>query len=251
MSWVEHIRRQWEWRSWPRALDLLPDLRGRTVLDLGCAAGDQAAALAERGARVHGLDTNREMLVAARRRNIPGAVFEERDLRGPLDIGVPVDGVWSSFVAAYFIDLPAVLPSWTATLVRGGFVALTEIDDLFGHEPVRPRTRALFDAYARDALANGRYDFHMGSKLRRHLEAAGFAVTVEESLPDLEFAFDGPARPGVLEGWRERFEYMRLLPGFCGSEYEEVREDFLACLARQDHRAHARVVFVVATKPGG
>lgn len=219
------------------------------MLDLGCAAGDQAAGLAERGARVIGLDTNREMLDAARARRIPGAVFEERDLRGPLGIDTPVDGVWASFAAAYFIDLPAALRHWTATLRPGGFVALTEIDDMFGHEPVRPRTRALFDAYAEDALVRGRYDFHMGGKLCRHLEASGFVVTAETSLPDLEFAFDGAGRPDVLQGWSERFEYMRLLPSFFGAEYEEVRDDFLACLARPDHVARCRVVCVVATRP--
>lgn len=248
-SWVEHIRRQWTWRSWPRAFALLPDLHGRTVLDLGCAAGDQAAALQARGARVIGIDASREMLEAARTRGIPGAVFEERDLRGPLGIETPVDGVWASFSAAYCTDLQAVLPSWTAALVPGGFVALTEIDDLFGHEPVRPRTRELFEAYARDAFAAGRYDFHMGGRLRRHLESAGFVVQAEESLPDLEFAFVGPAREDVLAAWRERLDSMRLLPAFFGEEYGAVRDDFLACLARPDHRARARVVCVVAIRP--
>jgi hypothetical protein len=150
---------------------------------------------------------------------------------------------------AYFTDFQAVLPHWTAPLRPGGFVALTEIDDLFGHEPVRPRTRALLERYARDALAAGRYDFHMGHRLRGHLERAGFAVTTEAALPDLELAFDGPARGDVLTGWRERLDGMRLLREICGEEFEDVREDFLACLARPDHRARARVILVVASVP--
>jgi SAM-dependent methyltransferase len=248
MNGVEYARRQWAWRSWHRALEALPDLRGKTVLDLGCSIGDLAAALTTRGAEVIGLDLDRDCLEAARARALPGAVFEERDLRGPLGLTRKVDGVWGSFVAGYFVDLRAVLPAWTEALRPGGFVALTEVDDLFGHEPLDPRTRALFQGYAREALAAERYDFHMGGRLRDYLEQGGFTVTKEIALPDRELSFDGPASPEVLAGWRARFDKMRLLQDFCGAEYEKIRDDFLDCLARPDHRALARVVFVVATR---
>jgi ubiquinone/menaquinone biosynthesis C-methylase UbiE len=42
------------------------DLRGRRVLDLGCGTGRLAAALAERGAKVWGVDPSAEMLAQAR-----------------------------------------------------------------------------------------------------------------------------------------------------------------------------------------
>ena len=42
------------------------DLPGRRVLDVGCGTGALASALAERGARVWGVDASEEMLEVAR-----------------------------------------------------------------------------------------------------------------------------------------------------------------------------------------
>ena len=76
MSLASEYKRQFGWRPWPEVLELLPPLAGKMVLDLGCGIGDQAAQLAERGARVLGLDTNPELLAAAQIRNIPNAEYK-------------------------------------------------------------------------------------------------------------------------------------------------------------------------------
>jgi SAM-dependent methyltransferase len=250
MSLADEYRRQRVWRDWETAFSALPPLEGRTVLDLGCAVGDLAAELVARGARVIGLDANDELLAAARERKIPKAEFRHVDLREPLDLGAgfAADGIWCSFTAAYFLDLPAALANWSRALRPGGWIALTEIDDLFGHEPVSPRARERFDTYVEDALAAGRYDFRMGRKLRGHLEQPGFSIRVERELADREFAFDGPALPEVIEAWRQRFDRMPLLEQACGKEFGAVRDDFLAALARTDHRSTARVCFVLASR---
>lgn len=225
MSLVSEYRKQWKWRDWERIFQALPLVSGQTVLDLGCGPGDQGAALAARGARVFGADANPELLRAAA---IPCVRANLRAL--PF---APADGIWSSFVAAYFPrDLTEVLRGWKPHVRQ--WVALVEIDDLFGHEPLASPARAVLDAYARDSKF---YDFHMGHKLRGHLEAAGFRVTREFTLPDLELSFDGPARPDVLEGWRARFERMKL---------HAVADDFLACLADPNHRSRAKVCCAVA-----
>jgi ubiquinone/menaquinone biosynthesis C-methylase UbiE len=55
--------------SWWELVDVLVadgDLRGRRVLDVGCGTGRLAAALAERGAKVWGVDSSPEMLAQAR-----------------------------------------------------------------------------------------------------------------------------------------------------------------------------------------
>ena len=230
-------------------LGALPRIEGQTVLDLGCGVGDLAAELASRGARVIGVDASEELLVTARARQIPNAEFLCADLRNLPDLGIVADGVWSSFAAAYFIDLSGVLSSWSAYIRPGGWMALTEIDDFFGHEPLRARTRSLHDAYAQDALAAERYDFQMGRRLREHLERSGLTVAKELSPGDRELAFDGAAAPEVVEAWRARLDGMTLLRTFCGEEWNAVREDFLGCLSRADHRAAARVCFALATKP--
>jgi SAM-dependent methyltransferase len=248
---ADDYRRQFAWRSWPLLLDALPPLRGTTVLDLGCGPGDLAAELTARGARVIGIDLNEEALLAARARNLPGAEFRVADLRALPELGAPVDGIWSSFAAAYFTDFVPVLAGWAGALRPGGWMALTEIYDFFAHEPVAPRTHELLSAYAADALAAGRYDFHMGRRLEAQLQRAGLRVVRALEPPDLEFAFTGPARPDVLEGWRARLQWMSLLPTFCGADWPAVRDDFLACLARPDHRSLCRVRFCLAIKPGG
>ncbi|MCA9636992.1 MAG: hypothetical protein KC420_13280, partial [Myxococcales bacterium] len=52
----EQYSRQYAWRRWDAILDRLGPIAGQVVLDLGCAIGDQSAALAARGARVIGVD---------------------------------------------------------------------------------------------------------------------------------------------------------------------------------------------------
>jgi SAM-dependent methyltransferase len=49
-------------------LDLLGDVRGKRVLDVGCGDGDLAVELARRGATVVGLDASPTMIAAARAR---------------------------------------------------------------------------------------------------------------------------------------------------------------------------------------
>jgi SAM-dependent methyltransferase len=196
---------------------------------------------------VIGFDAQPELLAAARARGLRDAEFREADLRALSDPGGAVDGIWCSFAAAYFPELAPVLAAWAAHLRPGGWVALTEIDDLFGHEPLGVTARAHLAAYGRDALAAGRYDFLMGRKLRAHAERAGLSVVSEVAVPDLELAFDGSARPDVVEAWRARLDRMKLLQDFCGSSFLEVRDELLACLARADHRATARVIAVLAT----
>jgi SAM-dependent methyltransferase len=249
MSLADEYRRQRAWRDWVTAFGALPDLRGRLVLDLGCGPGDLAAELVARGARVIGVDGHEELLAAARANGLAGAEFRRHDLATLPDLGVVADGIWCSFATAYFTELTPVLAAWARHLRPGGWIALTEIDDMFGHEPVAARTRELLAGYAGDAFAARRYDFRMGRKLRGHLERAGFTVAAERTLADAELAFDGPAPPDVLAAWRARLERMTLLRAHCGAEWDAVREDILACLARPDHRATATVVFCLASLP--
>jgi SAM-dependent methyltransferase len=248
MTLAEDYKKQFGWRSWQSIFEVLPSLQGKTILDLGCAVGDQAAELVSRGAQVIGVDTNEELLQEAQSRHLPNAEFRNCDLRALPDLSVLADGLWCSFAAAYFPDLSSLLASWGKYLRPGGWIAITEIDDLFGHEPLSVRTRSLLEGYAADALATGRYDFYMGRKLRDHLERAGLAVWKVLTVEDQELSFDGPARPEVIDAWRARLDRMRLLHDFCRAEFEQLRTEFLGCLANPKHRSVAKVYCCFATK---
>ncbi len=210
--------------------------------------GDQAAELVGRGARVIGVDANEDLLLEARSRRLANAEFRKADLRMLTDLGAPVDGLWCSFTAAYFPDLSGVLRSWRRHLRSGGWVALTEINDLLGHTPLAARAKSLLEEYARDAFLAGRYDFHMGRKLAGHLERSGFTVWKVLTLEDQEFSFRGPAQQAVIDAWRTRFQRMKLLRDLCGPDFEQVQEEFLDCLTRADHESVAKVFCCIGTK---
>ncbi|HEX6811682.1 MAG TPA: class I SAM-dependent methyltransferase [Planctomycetota bacterium] len=248
MKLADEYRRQFAWRSWMQVFAALPALAGQTVLDLGCGVGDQAAELVGRGASVLGFDTNEELLREARAMRLPHAEFREADLRALPALPTPADGLWCSFATAYFPDLAPVLAAWSRQVRAGAWIALTEIDDLFAHEPLEPTAASLLAGYAQEALAAGRYDFKMGRKLADHVQRAGFTVGKVLTLADQEFSCHGPAQPSVVEAWRTRFDRMGLLREFCGTQFEQVRDEFLQCLVREDHRSAAKVTCCIATK---
>lgn len=210
--------------------------------------GDLTAELVARGANVVGIDSNQSLLDAACARQLPHAEFRLGDLNSSSDFDLQADGIWCSFTAAYFPDLSEMLKAWANYLRPGGWIALTEIDDLFGHAPLDPRTRAMLDTFAREALSSGRYDFHMGRKLGNHIERTGFTISKMLTLEDEELSFDGPADRAVVDAWRARFDRMKRLREFCRLDFEYVRDDFLQCLEQANHSTSAKVYACVATR---
>jgi ubiquinone/menaquinone biosynthesis C-methylase UbiE len=247
MSLSNEYRRQARWRDWTKAFAALGSVKEQTIFDLGCGVGDQAAELVSRGARVVGFDRNEDLLNDARSRQLANADFRHADIRVPPDPDLRSDGIWCSFATAYIQDPVAMLSAWKKLLRPGGWIAITEIDDLFGHEPLSVRAKSLFDGYAREALATGRYDFHAGRKLPRYLARSGFIVSKELLLQDQELSFDGAAPPEIIEAWRNRFNRMAPLRDFCGAHYDQTKDEFLNCLSRKDHISKARVHCCIAT----
>lgn len=176
------------------------------------------------------------------------AEFRVGDLRENLDLQAQVDGIWCNFTAAFFPDLPKALCRWAKHLKPDGWLVVTEVNDLFWHEPLAAETKTLLNAYVEEAFTAGRYDFRMGRKLESHLLQAGFRVSKTFTLADQELAFSGRAQPEVPEAWRDRFARMELLRHFCGEKMPAVEEDFLKCLGRDDHRSLASVYCCIACK---
>jgi trans-aconitate 2-methyltransferase len=98
------------------------------VADLGCGPGQLTAALADRwpAARVHGIDSDPEMIAAARR--LPGAdgrlTFEQADLHD-WKPARPVDVIVSNAVLQWVPGHLDLLARWAAdALAPGGYLAV-------------------------------------------------------------------------------------------------------------------------------
>jgi len=68
----------------PATLSLLPDVRGKRILDAGCGPGVYTEIFLNLGAEVVGIDVSPNMLRLARERNGTRAEFHEADLAKPL-----------------------------------------------------------------------------------------------------------------------------------------------------------------------
>lgn len=248
MTLADDYERQWRWRRFGDALKHVPIAQGQRVLDVGCSVGAVTALLRERGADVIGIDVDDALLARARERR-PELRFEKHDAAA-LDVVTlgKFDGIWSSFVAAYFADLPAFVVRLRELLNDGGWIALIEIDDLLGHEPRTPtlaKDIADFYAWARD---NGGYGFNHGHMLAPTLERAGFTLAHEGTLDDAELSFKGAATDDILEAWRTRFARMGGMQKFFGPRMPLVTSAILEAMASPSHRSLCRVDFVVARR---
>jgi ubiquinone/menaquinone biosynthesis C-methylase UbiE len=99
------------------------DLTGRRVLDVGCGTGRLAAALAERGARVWGVDPSPEMLAQARTDASKRVGFKQ----GRAEALPFKDGWFERAVlrlVVHLVDRPRALPELARVLVPGGRAAI-------------------------------------------------------------------------------------------------------------------------------
>jgi SAM-dependent methyltransferase len=216
------------------------------VLDLGCGIGQIAARFHATGAHVIGVDANADLLAVARDRH-PQVRFESRDLRelGPTSFGL-FDGIWASFVPAYLSPLDATVARWAKCLAPGGWMALVEMDDLFGHEPMQPAMRG--EVLAFYASARDRYDFECGRRLAGAVERAGLALLHEGTLEDDELSFQGQAPDDVLAAWRLRLNRTPGPKAFWGERVAEFERALLGSMASAEHRSTTRVFMVVARR---
>jgi SAM-dependent methyltransferase len=108
--------------KWWELVDVLMaegDLRGRRVLDVGCGTGRLAVALAERGAKVWGVDPSAEML--ARARAVAGSTVGLK--RGRAEALPFKDGWFERAVlrlVVHLVERPRALPELARVLAPGG-----------------------------------------------------------------------------------------------------------------------------------
>jgi ubiquinone/menaquinone biosynthesis C-methylase UbiE len=116
--------------AWSEVVDRmadLGDLAGRRVLDVGCGTGAVAQALAERGARVWGVDPSDEMLAVARRR-VGRSVGLKRGRAEDLPFK---DGWFERAVlrlVVHLVERPRALAELARVLAPGGRVVVATFD---------------------------------------------------------------------------------------------------------------------------
>jgi SAM-dependent methyltransferase len=110
------------------AFHLLGDVRGKTVLDLGCGTGENIVPLVKRGARVIGMDISPDLIALAERR------LKEADSHAIVKVGSAYEtGLPSASVDVIFcislvhhLDIALVCEEMARILTKDGFVVLKE-----------------------------------------------------------------------------------------------------------------------------
>jgi SAM-dependent methyltransferase len=108
----------------PATLSLLPEVRGKRVLDAGCGPGVYSEWLADRGAEVVAFDANERMVRLARERLGTKAQVVRAELGQPLDFlaDASFDIVVGPLVLDYVRDWRAVFEEFYRVLRQGGLL---------------------------------------------------------------------------------------------------------------------------------
>lgn len=250
-----HLAQQYldqaKWRRWDEMIAQLPLSKNDTVLDLGCGPGVVVNLLSKRVAQVIGIDANAELIDVAKKYAAPNAIFNGGDVRKLDQLTPPkVNGIWSSFTAAYFVNFAPILDLWVSRLADDGWIALVEVADMFtGHHPLPQDTADALSRFSHHLCQSGMYDATMGDRLEGLLQSSGMHHVVRTEWEDSELVFQGPASLDVIAAWKRRFDRLSAFKIFLGEQKSrKVVNDFIRCISSNNHTCTAKVVMVVARK---
>jgi SAM-dependent methyltransferase len=196
------------------------------------------------------VDANQEVIDHAKSRGIPRTRFLCDNITVLKGHESEFDGAWTSFTAAYFPRFDVFLGGIDSALKPGGWLAITEVDHLFGHEPLDSRWHTVIEEYYAKSLEEGVYRFRSHDHVCEVLSERGWHIEIDRKLEDDEFCFVGPASSDILDAWRTRLGFMmpRFLERF-GNKVVQFDSAFLQCLASEEHRSSSHVWFVLARSP--
>ena len=107
---------------------LLGDVRAKTVLDLGCGKGENLVALAERGAKVIGIDLSPDLVRLAEKRTALAGIKADVVVGSAYETDLPDESVDVVFCIAviHHLDIPRVCSEMFRILRKDGYVVLLE-----------------------------------------------------------------------------------------------------------------------------
>ncbi|MBI2520734.1 MAG: class I SAM-dependent methyltransferase [Bdellovibrio sp.] len=248
-SLLEQYQKQWLWRDWNSLYAKLPNANGSLIYDLGCAHGDHSKKLSDLGANVMGLDGDDELLSYAESRCIKNARFLCCDLSNLHEMNLALaDGIWMSFVAAYFSNFNSQLNKISQVLKKGGWLATTEMSGLFDHGPLEKKYQDYISKFYAHSFQSNGYDFKSGSKLANVLSSNGFEIKEMMFLQDKELSFQGAADESIVTAWENRLERMVGLKRFMGDDYPGLQKALIQCFRSDNHQSKCKVYFYLAFK---
>jgi SAM-dependent methyltransferase len=108
----------------PNTLMLLPDVRGKDILDAGCGPGIYAEELLKRGAQVTAVDVTPDFVDITKKRLGDRATVLQADLGQPLDFaaGGTFDGILCTLVLDYLEDWRLTFGEFQRLLKPGGWL---------------------------------------------------------------------------------------------------------------------------------
>lgn len=112
----------------PALFSLLPDLKGKKILDLGCGYGDHCAEFVRMGAeRVVGIDISRKMLAVAEAENAhPCIEYRNLPMEQISELNETFDIVVSSLAVHYVADFRQLTEDVFARLKAGGLFVFSQ-----------------------------------------------------------------------------------------------------------------------------
>lgn len=130
----EYVKLRGRWPNYndlieqPAMRRLLPDLKGKTIIDLGCGYGSNCVEFVHRGAReVVGIDISKRMLEKAMEQNpSPLVEYKLMDLKDISTIGSTFDLAYSSLAFHYVEDFEGLMEGIYHSLNEGGHLLFSQ-----------------------------------------------------------------------------------------------------------------------------
>lgn len=174
--------------------DLLGDIEGLRILDLGCGDGRLTQELVTRGATVVGIDSSQSMIDSARSKGLDAHVMDGAKLTFKNEF----DCVFTNATLHWIPDHDAVCAGMARALKSGGLL-VGEFGGFGNVAAIATCIRAVLKLNGYDWVSNNPWTYPTPARFGAQLESAGFEVESIGLIPR------PTPLPTGIRGWLETF----------------------------------------------